>query len=56
MPRKNGLETLVAIKQHTELKHLPIIILTSSGAEREVVAAYGHHAITSSSGSISSSS
>jgi CheY-like chemotaxis protein len=44
MPRKNGLETLVAIKQHPELKHIPIIILTSSSAERDVVAAYGHHA------------
>lgn len=44
MPGKNGLETLAAIKQHPRLKHIPVVILTASQAERDLVAAYGHHA------------
>jgi len=44
MPGKNGLETLGAIKQHPRLKHIPVVILTASQAERDLVAAYGLHA------------
>ena len=41
MPRKNGLETLSEIRSDSALKHLVIIILTTSSDERDVVEAYG---------------
>ena len=44
MPRKGGLEALAEIKEHPQWKYIPVVILTSSQAERDVVAAYGHHA------------
>ena len=44
MPRKGGLEALAEIKEHPQWKYIPVVILTSSQAERDVVEAYGHHA------------
>jgi len=32
MPKKDGLEILADIKQHPKLRHLPVVILTSSEA------------------------
>ena len=44
MPRKNGQEVLVEIKGDAELKTIPIIVLTTSRSDSDVLAAYGHHA------------
>lgn len=44
MPRKSGLEALTEIKEHPQWKHIPIVILTASKAERDVIEAYKHHA------------
>lgn len=41
MPRKNGQEVLAEIKADEKLKHIPVVILTTSKAEEDVVKAYG---------------
>jgi chemotaxis family two-component system response regulator Rcp1 len=43
MPRKNGLEALAAIKQHPDWKYIPVVMLTSSQAERDIITAYENH-------------
>lgn len=40
LPRKNGHEVLAAIKSNPELKRIPVIILSSSSAEDDIVRAY----------------
>lgn len=40
MPRMNGREFLAAIKQDDDLRHIPVVILTTSDVERDVVATY----------------
>lgn len=42
MPRKNGYEVLQEVKKDNDLKHIPIIILSTSN--REVMEAYTSHA------------
>jgi len=44
MPRKNGQEVLAEIKADANLKHIPVVILTTSKAEEDVLKAYGLHA------------
>ena len=44
MPRKNGQEVLAEIKAHERFRHIPVVILTTSKAEEDVVKAYGLHA------------
>ena len=44
MPRKNGLEALVEIKSNPNWKHIPVVMLTSSNADADVLKAYQHHA------------
>ena len=44
MPRMGGLEALAEIKAHPQWKYIPVVILTSSNADRDVLNAYGHHA------------
>lgn len=44
MPRKGGLEVLAEIKNHDKLKHIPVVILTTSKADGDIVPAYRHHA------------
>jgi two-component system, chemotaxis family, response regulator Rcp1 len=41
MPRKNGQEVLAEIKADEKLKNIPVVILTTSKAEEDVVKAYG---------------
>lgn len=44
LPRVDGLEVLRAIKESKELKRLPVVVLTSSQAEKDVAMAYDCHA------------
>jgi CheY-like chemotaxis protein len=44
LPRVDGLEVLKAIKQNDEIKSIPVIILTTSEAEKDVARAYHNHA------------
>lgn len=36
MPRMNGIETLIAIKQDATLKHIPVVMLSTSTNESEM--------------------
>lgn len=40
LPKKNGLELLKDIKYNPDLSHLPVLVLTSSGAQNDVQAVY----------------
>lgn len=44
IPRIDGLEVLKRIKTSKEHKKLPVVILTTSDAERDVASAYEQHA------------
>ncbi|HEX5126323.1 MAG TPA: response regulator [Rhodocyclaceae bacterium] len=44
MPRVSGIEVLKAIRADERIKHLPVIILTSSIEDRDRLAAYDNHA------------
>jgi len=44
MPRKDGREVLAEVKIEDSLKQIPIIVLTTSQAEQDVLNAYGLHA------------
>lgn len=44
MPRKDGRELLAEVKNDPELRRIPIVVLTSSSSERDVLAAYDLHA------------
>jgi two-component system, chemotaxis family, response regulator Rcp1 len=44
MPRKNGQEVLAEIKGDKKLKHIPVVVLTTSKAEEDVLKAYGLYA------------
>jgi two-component system, chemotaxis family, response regulator Rcp1 len=44
LPRKDGREVLAEIKQDADLKRIPVVILTSSAAEQDVVQAYNLYA------------
>jgi two-component system response regulator len=43
LPRVDGLEVLKEIKNDEELRGIPVIILTTSEADRDVTRAYSHH-------------
>jgi DNA-binding response OmpR family regulator len=44
LPKKSGLEVLKEIKENNNLKSIPVIILTTSGAETDILRAYALHA------------
>jgi two-component system, chemotaxis family, response regulator Rcp1 len=44
LPRRNGREVLAELKNHPELCRIPVVILTTSQAEEDVVRAYQLHA------------
>lgn len=44
MPRKDGREVLKEIKEHEELRLIPVVIMTTSENEEDVKFAYKNHA------------
>ena len=44
LPRKDGRETLAEMKQDEELKRIPVVVLTTSRSEDDVLRAYDLHA------------
>jgi chemotaxis family two-component system response regulator Rcp1 len=44
LPKKDGREVLAEVKADPELKAIPIVVLTTSQADRDILAAYGLHA------------
>lgn len=44
LPRKNGQEVLAEIKEDPQLKRIPVVILTVSGAEEDIIRSYNLHA------------
>jgi two-component system response regulator len=44
IPKITGLKVLEAIREDESTRHLPVIILTSSGEERDRLGAYNHFA------------
>lgn len=44
LPRKDGREVLREIKNDPNLRAIPVVVLTTSDAEGDVMAAYEHHA------------
>ena len=44
MPRKDGREVLAEVKGDDDLKCIPVVVLTTSQAQEDVLRAYGLHA------------
>lgn len=44
LPRMGGREVLAEIKADPRLRHIPVVVLSSSAAEEDIAAAYGLHA------------
>lgn len=44
IPKKDGFEVLRAIKDHPSVCRVPVVILTSSQAERDILKSYNLHA------------
>lgn len=44
LPKKNGQEVLAEIKEDNELKKIPVVILTVSKADEDILRAYNLHA------------
>jgi len=44
LPKKNGHEVLQYIKTNDKFKHIPIIMLTTSSSEKDIITSYKHYA------------
>ena len=44
LPKKDGREVLAVIKNDADLKHIPVVVLTTSVAEEDVLKSYSLHA------------
>jgi CheY-like chemotaxis protein len=44
LPRKDGREVLAEVKVDPDLRQIPVVVLTSSGAESDILRAYDLHA------------
>jgi CheY-like chemotaxis protein len=44
LPRMSGLEVLAEVKRHPDWKRIPVVMMTSSSAEKDILAAYDSHA------------
>jgi len=43
LPKKSGHEVLLFIKTHPDFKQIPVIMLTTSSAEKDILTAYNNH-------------
>lgn len=44
LPKNNGHEVLKFIKENDSIKHLPVIMFTTSSSERDILSCYQNHA------------
>lgn len=44
LPKKSGIEILAEIKNDADLKRIPVIVLTTSSAEEDILRSYNLHA------------
>ncbi len=44
LPKKDGRQVLAELKSDEDLQRIPVIILTSSGAEKDILSSYDLHA------------
>jgi two-component system, chemotaxis family, response regulator Rcp1 len=44
LPKMNGTEVLTIIKNDPDLKRIPVIMLTTSSAEKDILSSYDNHA------------
>lgn len=44
LPKVNGSEVLRSVKDHSKLRTIPVLVFSSSEADRDIQAAYGYHA------------
>jgi CheY-like chemotaxis protein len=44
LPRKDGREVLAEIKEDEELRRIPVVVLTTSSSEQDVLRTYNLHA------------
>jgi two-component system, chemotaxis family, response regulator Rcp1 len=44
LPKKSGREVLAEIKSEPHLKRIPVVVLTSSAAEQDIIRSYNLHA------------
>ena len=44
LPKKDGREVLVEIKGDVQMRHVPVVIFSSSKAEPDILSSYHHHA------------
>ena len=44
LPKKDGRQVLAEIKNHLDLRRIPVVVLTSSQAEEDIVKTYDLHA------------
>ena len=44
LPKKNGHEVLQYIKSNEKIRHIPVIMLTTSSSERDITLSYKNHA------------
>lgn len=44
LPKKDGRQVLSELKQHPELKRIPVVILTTSKAQEDILRSYDLHA------------
>ena len=44
MPRKGGLEVLEEMKADAALRHIPVVVLTTSQADEDILKSYQNHA------------
>jgi len=43
LPKMSGQEVLLFIKSHDKFKHIPVIMLTTSSSEKDIMASYKNH-------------
>ena len=44
LPKKSGLEVLTEIKTNPETRHIPVVILTTSESDQDILKSYERHA------------